>query len=280
VQGGDPSGTGKGGESAWGAPFRDEFDSRLQHDKRGVVSMANSGANTNGSQFFITMKATPHLDLKHGIFARVVGGMECLERIEQVDTDEKEETPLTEIKLLKVNVFVNPIKESEELFEQAVKDTIANRQKVVIPSATRSINEQKQAIAASSLAIKNKEENLSLLDAQGGEDATGSSGGGVSVGKYLHLAGKKQSRSESRSGAGAGAGMDVGAAAGAGTGMASAAGAGAGASSAEDKVAAFLRSQGGGLSTAKTHHGGGGGSEEELPSKKKKKVAGGGFNNW
>lgn len=56
VQGGDPGGDGRGGESLWGAPFRDEFDSRLVHAGRGVLSMANSGKNSNRSQFFVTFK--------------------------------------------------------------------------------------------------------------------------------------------------------------------------------------------------------------------------------
>jgi peptidyl-prolyl cis-trans isomerase-like protein 2 len=87
VQGGDPSGTGSGGVSAFNGPFRDEFDSRLTHDARGIVSMANSGVNTNNSQFFITFKEAKHLDLKHAVFGRVVGGLVTLDRIEQVFTD-------------------------------------------------------------------------------------------------------------------------------------------------------------------------------------------------
>ena len=61
VQGGDPTGTGRGGQSMWGDKFEDEFDSRLTHDGRGVLSMANSGPNTNASQFFITFKSCKHL---------------------------------------------------------------------------------------------------------------------------------------------------------------------------------------------------------------------------
>lgn len=85
LQGGDPTGTGTGGESAFGkVPFRDEFDTRLLHNARGVLSMANAGANSNGSQFFITFKETKHLDNKHSVFGRVVGGLPILDRIEQV----------------------------------------------------------------------------------------------------------------------------------------------------------------------------------------------------
>ena len=70
VQGGDPTGTGSGGESVWGKPFADEISSRHKHDGRGVLSMANSGPDTNGSQFFITFKSAAHLDGKHTVFGR------------------------------------------------------------------------------------------------------------------------------------------------------------------------------------------------------------------
>jgi peptidyl-prolyl cis-trans isomerase-like protein 2 len=78
------SGTGTGGESAFKRPFKDEFDTRLSHSGRGVLSMANSGPNTNGSQFFITLKECKYLDLKHSVFGRVVGGMSNLDRMEAV----------------------------------------------------------------------------------------------------------------------------------------------------------------------------------------------------
>lgn len=74
LQGGDPTGTGTGGESIYGPTFRDEFDQRAQHSTRGVLSMANSGPHTNGSQFFIMFKSARHLDHKHTVFGRVVGG--------------------------------------------------------------------------------------------------------------------------------------------------------------------------------------------------------------
>lgn len=81
VQGGDPTGTGRGGP---GYQFRDEFSSR-RHDSAGVLSMANAGPGTNGSQFFITLAATPHLDGKHTVFGRVTDGMDVLRSIRERD---------------------------------------------------------------------------------------------------------------------------------------------------------------------------------------------------
>lgn len=83
IQGGDPSGTGQGGP---GYKFEDEFDEELKHDGAGVLSMANAGPNTNGSQFFITHKETPWLDGKHSVFGRVVEGQNIVDSIQKNDT--------------------------------------------------------------------------------------------------------------------------------------------------------------------------------------------------
>lgn len=85
IQGGDPTGTGRGGP---GYRFADEFSGR-RHDGKGVLSMANSGPNTNGSQFFITHKATPWLDRKHSVFGRVVKGLDIVDEIARGDRMEK-----------------------------------------------------------------------------------------------------------------------------------------------------------------------------------------------
>jgi peptidyl-prolyl cis-trans isomerase-like protein 2 len=131
LQGGDPTGTGRGGTSIWGKNFNDEFDGPLTHDARGILSMANKGKNTNSSQFFITYRAAKHLDRKHTIFGRVVGGLDTLSRLENVKGDDKDK-PIEDIQLKDIVVFVDPF---EEFQKQRSENEAAEREQEAIKKA-------------------------------------------------------------------------------------------------------------------------------------------------
>lgn len=100
IQGGDPTGTGCGGESIWGKPFKDEFTPSLKFENPGILAMANSGPDTNGSQFFITTAKTPWLNMRHTIFGEVISGYEIVEKIENCDTTSSDK-PVSEQKIIK-----------------------------------------------------------------------------------------------------------------------------------------------------------------------------------
>ena len=103
VQGGDPMGTGTGGESIWGKPFPDEFSEELRFDTEGLLAMANSGPMTNGSQFFITTSNPTWLNDKHTIFGKVVAGYDNVVKIEKTETGEGDR-PVEEQKIVKAYV--------------------------------------------------------------------------------------------------------------------------------------------------------------------------------
>ncbi|XP_076902507.1 peptidyl-prolyl cis-trans isomerase CYP65-like [Bidens hawaiensis] len=153
IQGGDPTGTGKGGESIWGKPFKDEVNSKLLHSGRGVVSMANSGPHTNGSQFFILYKSANHLNFKHTVFGGVVGGLTTLSVMEKVPVD-NDDRPLEEIKIISVSVFVNPYSEPDEEEEEEKNEPVVDEE-----------NEK--------------------MGSWYSNPGTGEASGGVGVGKYL-----------------------------------------------------------------------------------------------
>jgi peptidylprolyl isomerase len=103
IQGGDPTGTGRGGESIWGKQFGDEVRQDVKFDRPGLIAMANSGANTNGSQFFITTRETPWLNMKHTIFGEVVSGQDVLEKLENVPVG-RNDKPLTDQKIIAIRI--------------------------------------------------------------------------------------------------------------------------------------------------------------------------------
>ena len=103
IQGGDPTGTGCGGESIWGKPFEDECSPEIAFDKPGLLAMANAGPGTNGSQFFITTVPTPWLHMHHTIFGEVVEGYDVVQKIESCRTGFMDK-PVEEQKILSVEI--------------------------------------------------------------------------------------------------------------------------------------------------------------------------------
>ena len=111
IQGGDPQGNGRGGP---GYKFRDEFDKSLRHSGPGILSMANAGPGSNGSQFFITHKATPWLDDHHTVFGHVVEGQDVVNAIVRGDK-------IKTLKILRVGEKAKPFKGDEAQFEKLSK---------------------------------------------------------------------------------------------------------------------------------------------------------------
>jgi len=101
IQGGDPTGTGRGGESIWKKPFQDEFAPNVTFNRKGILAMANAGPATNGSQFFITVAPTQWLNGRHTIFGEVKSGYDNVRKLEMVEVTPRANRPLEEQKIIK-----------------------------------------------------------------------------------------------------------------------------------------------------------------------------------
>ncbi|CAE6509118.1 unnamed protein product [Rhizoctonia solani] len=117
AQTGDPTGTGRGGTSIYGQKFEDEITSELRFTGAGILAMANSGPNTNGSQFFITLAPTPYLDGKHTIFGRVSHGMRVVQRLGAVATDSQDRSVFfsTRVETILIKHWVDREKRSRSI---------------------------------------------------------------------------------------------------------------------------------------------------------------------
>lgn len=101
IQGGDPTGTGRGGESIWKKPFKDEFAPNVVFNRKGILAMANAGPATNGSQFFITVAPTQWLNGRHTIFGEVKSGYDNVRKLEMVEVTPRGNRPLDDQKIIK-----------------------------------------------------------------------------------------------------------------------------------------------------------------------------------
>ncbi|PWO00911.1 hypothetical protein FA09DRAFT_327626 [Tilletiopsis washingtonensis] len=192
VQGGDPTGTGRGGESMWGKPFSDELDApgALRHDQRGSLSMANRGPSTNGSQFFFTFRdKISSLDTKHTVFGRLLaeegeeGGETTLDRIEKVPTEPGTDRPLRSVRILEVRCLDDPFEaykaELARVESRGSAEEIARRE-----AKRRRREEDRTTWLGTQLGAKDAAREDALADAAAREKL----GAAAGVGKYLGAA--------------------------------------------------------------------------------------------
>ena len=176
IQGGKKSGAkskSDEGGSVWDKPFMDEFDDRLKHVGPGILSMANSGPCTNGRQFFITYKSCGHLDRKHSVFGKVVGGLEILRRLEQLATDELDR-PSENVNIDSIEILENPLAEALEIERERIRK---KKQEMLLLDRSRK---------SPSVAMTNDGTNTTCSDNNIGKEKSSIEGEDVStIGKYL-----------------------------------------------------------------------------------------------
>ncbi|KAF9523614.1 cyclophilin-like domain-containing protein [Crepidotus variabilis] len=175
IQTGDPTGTGTGGESYWGTPFRDENELKgaAKHDGRGVLAMANKGKDTNGSQFYLTFKPAPHLDKKHTVFGTLVGGEDVLDALEKIPVKTGTDRPAKIVKMTEVIIYQDP-------FEDYKK-------RLVKKHARQAENEKNGGVGLTPAAKPKDDVNWfgTKVGSQNAVSEVASAGSGV--GKYLSL---------------------------------------------------------------------------------------------
>ncbi|KAK1233021.1 cyclophilin peptidyl-prolyl cis-trans isomerase Cyp8 [Marasmius sp. AFHP31] len=176
IQTGDPTGTGAGGESYWGTPFRDEYDLKgaAKHDSRGTLAMANKGASTNGSQWYLTFKAAPHLDRKHTVFGKLVGGEDVLDTLEKLPRKEGTERPAKPVKITEIVIYQDPFEDYKKRLAKKIARREANQNGTTVSKAPE----------------KTVDDTTNWFGLKIGGDGAASTNGGATgggVGKYLNL---------------------------------------------------------------------------------------------
>ncbi|KDQ63517.1 hypothetical protein JAAARDRAFT_695453 [Jaapia argillacea MUCL 33604] len=175
IQTGDPTGTGAGGESYWGTPFRDEFELKgaAKHDGRGVIAMANKGPSTNGAQWYVTFRATPHLDRKHTVFGKLVGGEDLLDTLEKLPTKEGTDRPAKPIRITQVIIYQDPFED----YKSRLEKKLAKKAEAAANGGT---------VGAPAGKEKKDGDEINWFGEKVGVESTATGVGG-GVGKYLDL---------------------------------------------------------------------------------------------
>ncbi|KAJ7492732.1 cyclophilin-like domain-containing protein [Mycena latifolia] len=174
IQTGDPTGTGAGGTSYWETPFRDEHDLKgaAKHDSRGTLAMANKGPGTNGSQWYLTFKATPNLDKKHTVFGKLVGGEDVLDALEKLPLKEGSERPAKPVRITEIVIYQDPFEE----YKTRLAKKLARRMEANQGNSGERAPEKKEGDDINWFGVK-----------VGSGDSAFNAATGGGVGKYLNL---------------------------------------------------------------------------------------------
>jgi len=156
IQGGKPPARKGEERSFWTKPFKDEFDDRLKHSERGLLSMANAGPGTNKSQFFITYKSCVHLDRKHSVFGRLISGFDVLDAIEAIPTNAADK-PKKKIVIHTIDVVADAVKEAQEEERVRIENNRVQNQKARNRKKKSSLGKVIQTTTNTPLQVKNVE---------------------------------------------------------------------------------------------------------------------------